>query len=265
MMKEFRLVFLPGLALFAGVAVVAFNLLSGGSAQATAPAEIVCVAHRGGNHWTPAHTEQTAETWDQAIAANVPVVEGDIRFTSTGYPYLLHDSTLGLFAHPSVALSSISGTTATGSTYVSASGDKLQSLYSAREKLLAAPGIRAELELKTTLDGDDWTMLASRLDPIKARVTLSSFSKATVQAAQEHGYRTSLLSSSFEATTEAPTYAIAFSALEPDDTAIHAAVGVSTSTWTIDTQTEWEDAAAAGVTSIITNDPAGCMTWAAGS
>jgi glycerophosphoryl diester phosphodiesterase len=58
-------------------------------------------------------------------------------------------------------------------------------------------------------------------------------------------------------------FAIDFAALEPDDVAIHAGVGVVTQTWTIDTETEWDDAAAAGVTAIITNDPVGCMTWEA--
>jgi glycerophosphoryl diester phosphodiesterase len=231
------------------------------TAAPTAPADVVCVAHRGGNQWSPAHTEQTGATWEAALAAGVPVIEGDVRFTSTGYPYLLHDANLTLFGHPTVPLSTISGTVASGATYVSTTGDKILSLYSAREKLLAAPDVRAEFELKTTLDADDWTMLASRLDPIRSRVTITSFSKATVQAAQEHGYRTGLLASTFEPTAEAPTYGINFAALEPDDVAIHAAVGVATSTWTIDTQTQWEDAAAAGVTHIITNDPAACMTW----
>lgn len=246
-------------------AVAAAMLVVSAVADASPAHNVTCVAHRGGSHWLPAHTEQTEATWDQAIAANVPVVEGDIRFTSTGYPYLLHDATLGLYGHPTVALASVTGTTASGPTYVSATGDKIQSLYSARTKLLAAPGVRAELELKTVLDADDWAMLGTRLDSLRDRVTLTSFNKATVQAAQEHGYRTGLISSAAEATTEAPIYAIDFGALEPDDVAIHASVGVATETWTIDTVGQWDDAAAAGVTSIVTNDPAGCAVWAAGS
>lgn len=224
------------------------------------PEPIACIAHRGG---AGTHTEETEQTYTDALDAGVIEVEGDVRWTSTGYPYMLHDATMGLFAHPTINLADVSGTTASGSTYVSTSGDKIYSLYALRELLLDHPGTRLQAELKTVLTTAQWTMLASRLDPIKSRTTITSFSKATVQAAQEHGYRTGLLSSTFDPTTEAPVFAIDFAALEPDDVAIHTSVGVATQTWTIDTSTQWADAADAGVSAIITNQPVACMTWEA--
>lgn len=231
-------------------------------AVATLPADIICIAHRGGE---TSHTEQTAFSYTTALTAGVPEVEGDVRWTSTGYPYMLHDSDMGLFGHPTVALSSISGSTATGPTYESVTGDKILSLYALRQQLVASPTTRTQLELKTVLTEAQWTMLATRLNPIKDRTTLTSFNKDTVQAAQEHGYRTGLLSSTFDETTEAPTFAINYNALEPDDVDIHKRVGVDTQTWTINTVAQWNDAASAGVTAIITDDPVGCMAWTEGN
>jgi glycerophosphoryl diester phosphodiesterase len=245
---------------FLGVIAAVLAVLSAGTSAGATPPPITCIAHRGG---PTTHTEETEPTYTDALDAGVIEVEGDVRWTSTGYPYMLHNADLGLFAHPAVNLADISGTTATGSTYVSTTGDHLMSLYSLRELLLLYPGTRLQAELKTTLTTAQWTMLASRLDPIKARVTITSFSKATVQAAQEHGYRTGLLSSTFDPTTEAPIFAQDFATLEPDDVAIHDGVGVTTQTWTIDTSTQWDAAATAGVTAIITNAPVACMTWEA--
>lgn len=233
-----------------------------GSAKATAPSDIVCIAHRGG---ASTHTEETAFTYEASISASVKEVEGDVRWTATGYPYMLHDSTLGLFGHPSVALSTISGATATGLTYVSATGDKLLSLYALRQQLIDAPAVRLQLELKTILTEDQWTMLATRVDPIKDRTTITSFNKDTVQEAQIRGYRTGLLSTVFDETTEAPIFAISFSALDADNVALHKRRGVDTQTWTIDTESQWNTAADAGVTGIITNDPVGCMEWTEGT
>jgi glycerophosphoryl diester phosphodiesterase len=235
--------------------------VGGQAAVATAPADVRCIAHRAGNAWSPATTEQTAESYAAAIAAGVPEIESDVRFTSTGYPYLLHDANLTLFDHPTVPLSTVSGTTATGPTYVSATGAQLFSLYSARQLLLASPTTLAQFELKTVPTEANWTMLASRLDPIKDRVTLTSFNPVTIQAAQEHGYRTGYLSSTFSESTEAPTWVQDYATLEPDDVDIHARRGVATQTWTIDTEAEWDAAAAAGVTGIITNDPVACLEW----
>lgn len=253
-------------ALAAPVLAVALLATAGpvGPARATSPADVECIAHRGGNRWTPAHTEETADTYAAAIAAGVAEVEGDVHWSSTGYPYLLHDATMGLFAHPSVTLASISGTTATGPTYVSATGDQILSLYALRTMLVASPATRAQIELKTVLTDDQWTMLATRLDAIRGRVTITSFNRDTVQAAQVHGYRTGLLSGTPDVTTEAPTFVQDFATLDADDVAAHALVGVATQVYTPDTIADWNAAAAAGVTAIITDDPIGCATWATG-
>ena len=221
-----------------------------------APSGVECIAHRGS---PTVNTESTAQTFADAIAAGAAELETDVRFTSTGYPYLLHDDHMGVFGAPTVLLANISGTTAVG--YTSGSGDHIMSLYELRQMLVANPTVKLQVELKTAPTVAQWAMLANRLDPIRGRTTVTSFSKATVQAAQEHGYRTGLLSSTFDPTTEAPVFIQSYSTLEPDDVAAHASVGVATQVWTIDTLSEWNAASAAGVVAVITNDLVGCLAW----
>lgn len=241
----------------AAVAVFAFTVITQAGATAV-PAPVQCIAHRGG---PTTHTEETEPTYEAALDAGVSEVEGDIRWTATGYPYMLHDATLGLFGHSSVAISSVSGTTLGGSTYISTSGDKIESLYALRQQILAHPGARLQAELKTVPTSEQWAMLATRLNPIKDVTTLTSFNADTVQEAQIRGYRTGLLASTFSETTEAPVFAQDFSTIEPDDVDIHKRRGVTTQAWTPDTESAWNDLASAGVTAIITNKPLDCIEW----
>jgi glycerophosphoryl diester phosphodiesterase len=244
---------------FAAATALALSVISPAGAGAVA-APVECIAHRGG---ATTHTEETEPTYEAALDAGVPEVEGDIRWTSTGYPYMLHDATLGLFGHSSVAISSVSGTTLGGATYVSTSGDHIESLYALRQQILAHPGSKLQAELKTVLTSAQWTMLATRLDPIKDVTTITSFDPDTIQEAQIRGYRTGFLASTFSETTEAPIYAQDFSTIEPDDVDIHNRRGVTTQAWTPDTVSAWNDLRSAGVSAIITNKPLDCMTWSA--
>ncbi len=221
------------------------------------PPSITCIAHRGG---AGDHTESTAATFTAALDAGVTHWESDVRWSSTDYPYLLHDASLGVFGHPEIELADVSGATAT--MFVSPSGDHLMSLFELRQ-LVAPTSVDLQLELKTPPTAEQWTMLASRLDPIRDRVTLSSFSPATVRAAQDHEYRTALLAATDSVTTLAPTFIVASTALSTADVSRHRAVGVDTQTYTLDTVTGWQDAASAGVTAIITNRPAACEAWEA--
>ncbi len=221
------------------------------------PPPITCIAHRGG---AGDHTESTAGTFAEALTAGVLYWESDVRWSDTDYPYLLHDASLSLFGHPEILLADVSGATAT--SYTSASGDHLMSLYELRQ-LVVPTSVHLQLELKTMPTAEQWIRLASRLDPIRDRVTLSSFSPATVRAAQDHGYRTALLAATDSVTTLAPTFIVEAAALTAADVSRHRAVGVDTQTYTPDTVAGWQDAAGAGVTAIITNQPAACEAWEA--
>jgi glycerophosphoryl diester phosphodiesterase len=226
-------------------------------ADSAAP-PVECIAHRGGAH--TGHTEETIPAYRAALALPVQV-EGDIRWTATGIPVLLHDPDLGVFGAPGVNVAAVSTTTA--KTYRSPSGDVIATLYEVRQLLAATAGARAQLELKTALTAAQWVTLADRLNPVRVQVTITSFSLASVRAAQDHGWRTGLIGTGDTAATSAPIYVEASGNVDAASVARLRSVGVTTQAWTPDTPAAWDTAAAAGVSGVITDDPAGCRAWAA--
>ncbi len=222
-----------------------------------APGPIRCIAHRGGES---THTEQTIPTFAENIAAGVTEVEGDVRFTETGYPMMLHDAALTKFGS-SLLLANLS--TGEAKSHVSDSGNVIATLYELRTLLLANPTIKLQLELKEAMTPEEWTMLASRIAVLGNRVTLTSFSLATVRQAQDRGYRTGFLSPVQNITTAAPVFIVHAAQVESDDVAAHLEAGVRTQVYTPDTVSAWEMARTAGVSAIITNKPLQCMTWSA--
>jgi glycerophosphoryl diester phosphodiesterase len=223
-----------------------------------ASADVACIAHRGGES---SHTEETLPTYADNIAAGVTEIEGDVRFTSTGYPMMLHDADLGEFGAPTLLLANLG--TGAAKSHESPTHDVIATLYEVRTLLLANPSVKAQLEMKETMTSAMWDMLASRVAVLGNRVTITSFSLTTVRQAQDRGYRTGLLSSTDSITTAAPTFIVDVANLESDDVARHSEAGVATQVYTPDTVTAWNTARAAGVSAIITNKPLECATWSA--
>jgi glycerophosphoryl diester phosphodiesterase len=235
---------------------VAALVLPGPAAADTTP--ITCVAHRGG---PTDHTEETIATYGESLDAGVPVVEGDVRFTSTDYPVLNHDPTLTQFGQPSLALASLTQGQATG--YASATGDHMATLWQLGTAVLAHPRARAEVELKTNPTAAQWTILATRLDRIRDRLTVTSFSPTTLRAVQDHGYRVALNTEDDVSTTLAPVVSQNADTVDAATVQRLADVGVATEAWTPDTTGALDQMAAAGVTIMLTNDPLACMAWEA--
>jgi glycerophosphoryl diester phosphodiesterase len=200
--------------------------------------------------------------YTSAAADGLTVLDGDVRWSSTGYPYMLHNADMGLFGHASVDLADISGTTA--SSYRATDGSQIASLYQVSQLLQLNPGVGLEVELKTTLTEAQWAMLATRLDPIRGMTTVTSFSLATVRAAQDHGYRTAYLVSAPTSSTAAPVVDQDYPTITRAEVLKLAAVGVNVEAWTPNTVSEWNALADLGVTAINTDDPRACVTWAAG-
>lgn len=239
------------------VAVLAFSVISPAGAEASSHVE--CIAHRGG---ATTHTEETSATYTDVLVAGVAEIEGDIRWNRTGYPMMLHDTHLGKFGRSDLDLVDLS--TGEAKSHVSASGDVMMTLYELRTLLLAYPSARLQLEIKeATMTEAKWDMLASRIAVLGNRVTVTSFSLATVRQAQDRGYKTGLLASVYSVTTAAPVYAQSWTTIESDDVAAHLEAGVTTQAWTADTETAWNSLRAMGVRTIITNKPLDCMAWSA--
>jgi glycerophosphoryl diester phosphodiesterase len=245
-------------ALVIGLAALA------GPAHATGNPDAVCIAHRG-NPTT--HPEETIPTYDDALSAGW-TIDGDIRFTSTGYPVMLHDANLGLFGAPTVAIASVTQTVA--QSYHSTSGDNVESLNSVKAQMISYPGTLGEFELKVVPTSAEWTIFNTRLGGLKDRVLITSFDVSAVRAAQDQGYRTALLVSTDTSSTAASLVDENAPAITSTHVADLASVGVATEAWwlstdTTDNTTGWDALYAAGVRRFNTDDNAGCLAWKAGS
>jgi glycerophosphoryl diester phosphodiesterase len=237
-------------------------LLASTASAGTRPIE--CVAHRG-NPTT--HTEETMPTYNAILGTTPDAIDGDIRWTSTGYPYMIHDATMGQFGHSTVNIADISGTTAV--SYLSPAGDHIASLYEVKQALLDNPTVKLEVELKTVLTSAQWDMLATRLDPIRDRTTVTSFNLGTVRMAQDNGYRTAYLVSAPTTSTASHVVDEDYASITSTEIAKLKTVGVSVEAWspdpaTPDTSTDWNAALAKGVRTFNTDDEAGCMAWKVG-
>lgn len=241
-----------------GWVAVLFAFLAGAAqaphlspARAEVVSSVTVRAHRGGIHANL--IENTALNYRAAAAEGRLAWEGDIRFTSSNIPMMLHDSTLALFGCPT---KSIATTTVTGArACVAPNGQTVSTLYEMLVEMKAA-GANAWVELKTNPTSVQWVELDSRLAPYKDRIVIESFLAPALLAATTRGYSTALLSttavlpSTLPAGTDwfAPTWT-AITATQV--TAMHTA-GYKVTAWTVNTLDRPK--VAAGVDEIISND-----------
>jgi glycerophosphoryl diester phosphodiesterase len=220
---------------------------------------VECIAHRGGTG--TGHTEETNVVYTASMDAGVPEVEGDVRFTSTGYPMLNHDADLTQFGAPTLALSSLTQTQA--QSHTSASGDTMLSLWGLRTLLLSHPGTRLQVEMKETMTTAKWDMIDSRLAVVRDQVTITSFSLTTVRQAEDRGYRSAWLLAAPSSSTAAEVDVQDYTTITAAHVAALIAVGVSTQAYTPDSPADWTALAADGISALVTDDYSGCMVWEA--
>lgn len=236
-------------------ALVLTLLAPAGGASATAQ-PVTCVAHRGA---ATTHTEETLPTYSAALAGGAIHLDGDVRWTSTGYPYLIHNADMGLFGHPDKDIADITGTVAV--SYLSASGDHIASLWDIRQLLISNPSATIEIELKTVLSQAQWDMLGTRIDEIRSRVMVVSVNLDTVRTAQDRGYRTARHASSITRATSSPIVDQDYTTITAQSVADLADVGVVTEAWTPNSESDWTTLANKGVTIINTDDVFACLAW----
>lgn len=215
--------------------------LLAGASSARADTAPVLIAHRGGDGGTQdtlaAFTSTPATTW-----------EGDIRWTSTGWPVLLHDEHLGVFGCPTILIVKVSMPAAR----------KCGPLASVAQVVSAAKtrGVDLWLELKVAPTSAQWTELDAELAPVKDHVVIQSFYPGRLANAERRGYTTAWLSRT--ATTDLPAgtdwYAPAWATLTGDQVVAMHERGVKVSVWTPGPGT-WPSLPA-GVDAIITDHPA---------
>lgn len=228
------------------------------TSPASAATDILCIAHRGGDE--TGHTEETIDTYRNSLDAGVPEVEGDIHFSSTGYPYLLHDTDMGVFDKDDVLLKDVSGTTA--KTYVSDEGDVIASLAEVADLLRQYPDASAQFELKETPPSQkSWDLINARIGDMKDRVRLSSFAASRLATAKASGYRTIYATNVDVKTKVAPTVAQNSSTLSTANIRAYHALGMKVAVWTPGSVARWNVWKARGVDEIYTDHGVACTNW----
>lgn len=174
-------------------------------------------AHRGG---TSAYVENTQANFRDAAAHGTRTWETDVRWTKatagtpSGFPVLLHDPDLRRFGCPTVLITTVTVTQAR--TCHAPNGQTLTTLAQFTGDLATYEAV-AFVELKTTLTAAQWSMLATRLSPVAGRVTVASFTAATLTAASGRGYTTQYLTSTAKTPAQLPAgtdwYAPAYATL----------------------------------------------------
>jgi glycerophosphoryl diester phosphodiesterase len=243
-----------------GLALCACPMIATGSGvsglHTALTGSVTCVAHRG----SPTnHTEETVPTYTEAIAERAGTIDGDIRFSDTNYPVMLHDSTLDEFGSSS-KIADVSVTTA--QTHKSSTGDVMATLYQVTSLLAAHPDVRWEFELKTVPTSAQWTVLNSRLASLKSRGVLTSFNESTVSKIEAEGYRAGWLVESDQSAAPAGLNDQLWTSVDAAHVRALSTVGVSTEAWSPDTVAAWNTLYGMGVRTLNTDDVVGCMNWA---
>lgn len=216
-------------------------------------------AHKGASR---EYTQGTLRAFTTAYAEGARIWDTDVRFTRTGVPMILHDSTLVAFGS-SLRIADVAYTYA--KSLRASDGGQIMSLWDFTQAMQAYPSVVASIELKTAPTATQWQTIDARLKRLGARVIIGSFNGYTVRAAQVRGYRTGLIDSSGTLTpTRVRSFGTTFyeslGVLTPTYAAELRAGGVSqVEAWTPDTAAGWAKVPAGVVA--ITDDPAGWRTW----
>lgn len=244
---------------YAGIALAILAVMSGSiAASSTTTSAAVVVhppvrAHRGGLHFDI--VENTQSNFHASALEGRTLWETDVRFTSTNTPVLLHDANLKVFGCPTIAIASVSQTTAREKC-IAPNGQVITSLYNLFQEMRANPTAQVFVELKTVPTAVQWDAIDERLLQVQSRVVITSFIASVLPVASARGYATGLITSTPVAPSTLPAGTDVYSpawnvttAAQVD--AMHAA-GKKVSVWTVGTLDR--DSVPSGVDEIISND-----------
>ena len=236
-----------------------------------AAAPVVQSAGWNGTRWSimahrcngSVYTEQTSVGCTKAASKGATLLEGDVRFTSTGVPVMLHNADMGVFGAPTVLIGTISTTTAYG--YVSSKGQNIMTLHQFRDLAVATDSDIA-VEPKVRPTAAQWDSIDLHLAGIKDRVLLNSFDRLTIADAAARGYTWLGMSTTNDPTFPLPAgLDVLFQNAAYIDAATVAAVqaaGVEMWCYVCDTPASWDAMTAMGVTGFSTDNHAAAQTWA---
>jgi glycerophosphoryl diester phosphodiesterase len=255
-------------ALAAVGAAAAAAIMVGGniqSAQAT-DQPMTVISHRC-NVDGSSYVENTALQCIRSVAHGHTFLDGDIRFTSTGVPYILHDSTLALF-NCSQAISSVS--TPTALSCLADNKQQGQTLFQFMLSVKAAgPNARVSLEAKVNPTSTQWAAINTALSDAgvsKSQVLWNGFDRATLAEADGEGFPLIGLACNCDMNPASEAaYIDVFvqsgATLDATTAAAYTAAGKDVATYDFDGSANYQTAEDRGVDYLYANTPDAAQTW----
>jgi len=180
--------------LFGVAIVVAATIVTAPGVRAADPSPTI-VGHRGDRATAPENTVAAARN---AIKRGANAIEFDVRFTATGYPYVMHDATVDRTTNCSGYVSKMTGTQLKrckandyGKWPLLYPKEYVPSLYTWVKAVAAASStVKLVLELKTVPTTSEALLVLDRLDQfrMRGRTTIISFKPAALDKMRSLGF-----------------------------------------------------------------------------
>jgi glycerophosphoryl diester phosphodiesterase len=260
------------LALAASI-VITPALAAAPATAATADCVAPPVAHRGASGAAP---ENTIPAYRAALRAGVTRLDLDVRFTRSGVPVVMHDSTVdrttdGTGRVSGMSLAELRSLDAGSWFAPEFTGVKVPTLRQALS-FGRARGASFQLELKgrpTTQQLDNFLNRVRELDML-SQVRVITFDEATIGQvrAMEPGAATGIIDFSGEPRPAAAvlqygtSYVIGFWSVTETRAAQWRAAGIEIRPWTVNTVKGWERMAYDDAGPVITDRPLRYLSWA---
>lgn len=232
-------------------AVVASGLLAAPAEAAIRPQVI---GHRG--YTGTGCTENTTCAFRSAFTHTADAVEMDVRFTRTGYPVIMHDSTVN---RTTTGTGTVTSKTVTQFTKLRTNDGGHPPTLAQALSAVRGKGGRALVELKTDptkTQLSHFNAKAAESGLPRSRMIVQSFSAAAVWTAKRAGWRAIRLLT--YGTTASWTWnytgiAVPYTHISAAGVAKEHLHGVLVYAYTVDTPSAWPTLAHKGVDAIVTN------------
>lgn len=222
---------------------------------------ITVLAHRC---HSSTYTESTSLAAIRAVVDGSRFLDGDVRFTKTNNPVLVHDADLGIFNAPSVLIANV--TTTEAGKHLSDSNQNIQTLAQFRDVILATNTPNVSVELKVRPTSTQWSTVASKLTPIFGRVLLNSFSFDTLADAHARGFGRLAVNTMTDLTpSQIPSYVgiviQKFSTVDATTAANVIGAGKEIWCYQCDNANAWQTAKTLGATGFVTDNWIAAQAW----
>ena len=215
-------------------------------------------AHRGLNNST--HTENTLRAFESAISKGASAIEGDMQVTADGAWVFMHDDTIDRTTDKTGRVSERNLKFIKKAKTADGRAAGVPTVDEFVERFVGRSSLKFHLEVKTHVFSDkNLTELLKKLERIKSRTYLSSFSQVTLDKIEKKSstWNTSLLAQQIVPVEQLKGrfdgVSMRSTLLTPSIVRTYKNAGLKVDTWTVNTYEEADKLVAMKVDGIITD------------